>query len=98
MRLPNWGQVVVGDEPGEATFINGRWMQGVHWTLGDEDHEKLKSGVKCIQCMEDWSHSDIPAFPDNCPVCSFPVKESQMFELRVRIQGLQRGRLSDQRR
>lgn len=85
--MANWNPVHVEDQPGEALLINGRLMQGVNWTLGDEDHEKLRQGWKCIQCMEDWTGTGLGAFPDECPVCSFPVKEYQTHEYGYQFQG-----------
>lgn len=85
--MARWNPVHVSDQPDEAVYINGRLMQGVNWTLGDEDHDKIRQGYKCIQCMEDWSAGDVGAFPAECPLCAFPVKDYQLFEYNYSFQG-----------
>lgn len=82
-RWNRWNPVVVEEEPTEATFVNGRWMQGVNWTLCEEDHARLREGRKCVQCMEP---QETP-FPERCSLCGFPMRDSQRFEYEYTYQG-----------
>lgn len=58
------------------SYADGRVMPGLNIAACDEDVEEVRSGVRCIRCWEPLG-GDIPAFPDACPLCNFPIKTHQ---------------------
>ena len=59
---------------------DGRVTQGVRVAMCDEDVEATRTGYKCVNCFENLDN----AFPEQCPLCGFPMKERQA-ELFARI-------------
>ena len=79
-------RMTITDEPGEMLYYNdGRPPQiAATVALDDpEDMERMKQGYVCAQCFEDL---DTP-FPDECPVCHFPMREEQSDFLAKRFVG-----------
>lgn len=69
-----WNRIVVDDDPDHAEMLgDGSMRQGIAVGFCDEDVEAMRAGYKCVQCFENLDH----AFPDVCPVCTFPMKEHQ---------------------
>lgn len=42
----------------------------------------MRSGYLCGNCLEDFAKSGVGAFPEECPVCHFKVRELQAEQLR----------------
>ncbi len=62
---------------------DGRKLQKTVFGLTEEQVGRIKAGYVCIKCLEDH---DAP-FPDNCAVCSFPMRERQTEEFRKDFRG-----------
>ena len=58
---------------------DGRLQAGVNWILTPDRIEEIRQGYVCLNCQEPL-HS-LGAFPEECPVCGFRVRELQTAEL-----------------
>ena len=69
-----WQRMLVADDLSVAErHEDGRITTGVKVIMSDEDIEATRQGYKCIGCYENLDN----AFPEQCPVCGFPMKENQ---------------------
>jgi hypothetical protein len=69
-------EVVVDVEPHPTrtyTTPDGRRFQDCQITLTPEAAERMWQGYMCARCLEPFEQ----AYPDNCNLCGFPVKELQ---------------------
>ena len=48
---------------------DGTVRPGLAITVTPEENDKARNGYFCWHCGEDWSGTDIGAWPDRCPVC-----------------------------
>lgn len=55
-------------------LIEPRVVKDVELILKDADVRRILEGRVCIYCQEPF---EVP-FPDQCPLCAFPVKEKQL--------------------
>lgn len=62
---------------------DGEVREAPELTFRPEDVERMKAGYICARCYEEL---DAP-FPDECPVCEFPMREKQMQFFNERFQG-----------
>mgnify|MGYP001608736879 CR=1 FL=1 len=58
---------------------DGRLQAGVNWILTPDRIEEIRQGYICLNCQEPLHH--LGAFPEECPVCGFRVREQQTAEL-----------------
>ena len=58
---------------------DGRLQAGVNWILTPERIEEIRQGYVCLNCQEPFHL--LGAFPEECPVCGFRVREQQVSEL-----------------
>lgn len=58
---------------------DGRLQAGVNWILTPDRFEEIRQGYVCLNCQEPLHH--LGAFPEECPVCGFKVRELQVSEL-----------------
>lgn len=49
------------------------YREGIRFTLCAEDIEMIRQGYKCVDCLELFDS----AFPVECHLCGFPVKDAQ---------------------
>jgi hypothetical protein len=76
-----WNRVVAENDPFVAQQqLDGTLTQGVRLTLCDEDVDMMRHGYKCINCLENLE----TAFPEACPLCSYPMARLQA-ELFARV-------------
>lgn len=69
-----WNRVVIDDDPGVSELHpDGRRTQGLKAVFCDDDVERMRTGYKCIACWENLDN----AFPEACPLCSFPMRALQ---------------------
>ena len=47
--------------------------EGIRFTLCADDIEMIRQGYKCVDCGEPLAS----AFPAECPLCGFPIKDAQ---------------------
>jgi hypothetical protein len=59
--------------------IGGEPRRDVVVTLGPDLIDKMAKGYMCLACYEDFSHTNIGAYPEKCPNfwCGYEVKERQ---------------------
>lgn len=48
-------------------------MPGLNIAACDEDVEQVRTGYRCIRCWEPLEN----AWPKQCPLCGFPIKDHQ---------------------
>ena len=53
--------------------------------FSEEDIGRMKAGYVCVQCFEDLD----TAFPDECPICKFPMRDGQAKAFAEKFQGTQ---------
>lgn len=68
-----WNTPVVEADPYHYEVTDEGPREGVRMAFCDEDIEMFRQGYKCIDCLEPLD----TAFPEVCPVCEFPIRESQ---------------------
>jgi hypothetical protein len=56
---------------------DGRVMRESRLTISQEWMEQMWQGYRCAACLERFEE----AFPEECPVCRFPVKTEQRHRL-----------------
>ena len=69
-------RLTITDTPGEILYYNDGRPPQVAATVALEDPEdmdRMKAGYVCAQCFEDLD----TAFPDECPVCGFHMRDEQ---------------------
>ena len=74
---------IVEEEPSERWLIGGRVMHGLNWVLTEEEKEQVRTGYRCINCMEVF---DSP-FPETCLVCLYHVRDDQVRRFGVEYRG-----------
>ena len=69
-----WNRPVYDEDPECIEVLpEGTARRGLRGTYCDEDVEMFRTGHKCLQCDEPQPH----AFPDNCLLCGFRMRELQ---------------------
>lgn len=58
---------------------DGRLQAGANWILTPDRIEEIRQGYVCLNCQEPLHQ--LGAFPEECPVCGFRVRELQTAEL-----------------
>ena len=58
---------------------DGRVMAESKIVVSPEAAEKMWKGYMCARCLEDVSH--LGPYPDECPLCHFPMKAEQRRQL-----------------
>jgi hypothetical protein len=61
---------------------DGREMTEAVVTLSPEGEAMMKQGYLCGNCLQDFAKIGLGAFPEECPVCHFKVRELQGEQLR----------------
>lgn len=71
---PKWNRIVMQEDIGVVeAYGDGRLMPGLNIAACDEDVDQVRTGYRCIRCWEPLEN----AWPENCPLCGFPIKEHQ---------------------
>lgn len=83
MARREWHVPVVEADPNFIEITPDGPREGVRMAFCDDDIEMFRQGYKCIDCLELLDS----AFPDECFVCGFPVKEQQSFVFADRFAG-----------
>jgi hypothetical protein len=71
------------DPEGVTIFPDGRVMQRTVFGLTVEQVERVRAGYTCIKCLEDYD----TAFPTECMVCHFPMRDQQADEFAKDFRG-----------
>lgn len=71
------------DPEAVTVFPDGRVMQKTTFGLTREQVERIRAGYTCIKCLEDFD----TAYPDECSVCHFPMRERQQEEFAKDFRG-----------
>ena len=67
-------------ERGRAVQLSdGRVQHQSKITLSEEGYQMLRQGYLCGRCLQDLT--PLGAFPEECPVCHFRVRELQLLQL-----------------
>lgn len=64
------------DPDAVTVFPDGRAYVRSVFALTEEQVGRIRAGYTCIKCLEDYTS----AFPDECSVCKFPMREKQLEE------------------
>ena len=69
------GVIAVEVDPSGLDYItsDGRRYADVALTLDEDAHIRLRTGYQCVHCLEIFR----TAWPDDCPMCGFPVATAQ---------------------
>ncbi len=62
-------------------YPDGSVRPSIHIVLDPEETDKARHGFFCWHCGEDWSGSDIPAWPGQCPVCQAVITSEEFAQL-----------------
>jgi len=65
----------VKEDPNELVVLESRVMGGVNKTLTREAWEEVRVGRRCVMCEEPQVKE---AFPKQCSLCGFPIRDEQM--------------------
>lgn len=65
-----------------VVMADGREMTEATVTLSPAGEAMMKQGYLCGRCLQDFAKIGLGAFPEECPVCHFPVRELQAEQLR----------------
>ena len=88
--MERWRQpvrmIAVRDEPNVVDLATGRPTQGVSARLHPKDVDRIRNGYVCINCMEPHE----TPFPDNCTVCTYPMREMQPDAFGLQYGGVER--------
>jgi hypothetical protein len=75
--------LIVDVDEGERSRVrvspDGRHAYEAKITMSRDGFEALRQGYLCINCFEDLR--PVGAFPKQCPLCGFPVRERQLQHL-----------------
>lgn len=71
------------DHMSVSIMPDGRVFQRTVHGLTEEQVGRIRAGYTCIKCYEDY----IDAFPDQCSVCKFPMREKQTEEFAKDFRG-----------
>lgn len=71
-------------DPAAAMVLpDGRQMQKTVFGLSEEQVGRIRAGYTCVKCLEDYAE----AFPDECKVCKFPMRDKQSEEFAKDFRG-----------
>ncbi len=65
---------------------HGNPCRVINWPVSEEEHEQIRHGYRCLNCMEPFE----APFPQACGVCGFLVADNQSRELYRQHQGSHR--------
>ena len=78
----DWGVVQDIDSSDRVrTLPDGRQMRESQITLSPQAMQQIFSGYRCARCLEYDMIRELGAFPEQCPVCNFPMKAEQTKQL-----------------
>lgn len=58
-------------------------VRATKWTVDQEGMARLRLGYACLKCLEPF---EVP-FPEQCPLCSYTVRENQTHDLEANDRG-----------
>ena len=61
----------------------GRWMEDVDVIVTDEEAQQIVAGYRCLKCKEPFE----TAFPASCYVCGYEVKDRQIVDAAMELEG-----------
>src|SRR5262249_32115735 len=82
-RLP-WNKVVIEVDPHPERSLqlqDGRAIPDSRIAITEAAKEKMRAGYMCANCLEQF----MEAFPEQCPLCRFPVRAEQGDELTKKL-------------
>lgn len=62
---------------------DGRAFARTVFGLSEENVARIRAGYVCIKCLEEYAN----AFPDECRICHFPMREKQLEEFAKDFRG-----------
>ena len=71
------------DPDAYVVMPDGRLTQRHQFGLSKPQVERIRAGYTCIKCLEDYD----TAFPDECTVCHFPMRDRQLSEFTKDFRG-----------
>lgn len=76
----------VTDEPTVINVDLGRETQEIRTRFTPADIERFRTGYCCLRC---WEPHETP-FPENCALCTYPMRSEQAEEFHRLFQGVER--------
>ena len=67
--------------------VDGVWRRDFNAVLPPDMVDQIREGYMCMKCYEPLMH--VGAFPDNCPLCGYAVKENQPDDFRMAYKGVE---------
>ena len=64
---------IIEDTEHTMILYDGREVSPVIKVVPEEEFPAMRAGYICAQCIEELDR----AFPENCPVCNFPMRDHQ---------------------
>lgn len=61
----------------------GRWMEDVDVIITEEQAGQIVAGYRCLKCKEHFEQ----AFPASCSVCGYEVRERQIVDAAMELEG-----------
>lgn len=83
-RIPTWRAVLRDDTHSVWTDETGRLQRNVIESVPQEVFNATAAGHICLRCHE--PHPE--AFPDQCDVCGYPMRERQIIDVAMEFRGL----------
>jgi len=81
--------LIVDIDEGERSRVrvtpDGRHAYEAKFTFTQKGFEMLRQGYLCINCFQDLRPDG--AFPEECPMCAFPVRDRQLEHLGISFVG-----------
>lgn len=78
--------IAVEEDDRSIVMMNGEERAAARLVFAQEDIERMKSGYACARCFEATEE----AFPKECRVCKFPMREKQSEFIAKAYQGTAR--------
>jgi len=75
----DWDEVEVDAGTRSRILADGREMAESKLIVSKEMLDQMWQGYRCASCLEDLT--ELGAFPQECPLCHFPVKALQRSQL-----------------
>ena len=72
-----------------AILPDGREVHESQIVLSQKGLDMMLQGYLCGRCLQDFTKIGVEAFPEECPVCHFHVKELQTEQIRRDFSGTQ---------
>ena len=74
---PDWGDIEIEPTHRARTLPDGRVMRESRLTISKEWMEQMWQGYRCAACLQEFRDVNLGSWPEECPICHFPVRAEQ---------------------